>query len=511
MAGTLCHLECPYFLLRKSLGAPSYLEVSAGTMMTNKTRVLMRLDAKVKSVACQTIMTIAEIYKGVNLAGENSVRETPVGKETERTNLGTYKGVNPAGGNSARETPVEKETEWTALEIYKGVNPTGENSVRETPVGKETIRTSLETYKGVNPTGENSLREIPVGKETKRSQRKEKLGLKITSEPHHARNNNKEGSSSRNNNMERSTRHDVDDLTPSPGNVTEYETNPTDIDCQGDLSSQLDTCKDKRNDLETPPDLQGRKTGDQEATKGTDNQIGINNLDQGGIAIIKLGMEKPACPFCNCIVGKPTALDSHIKGSHGGKKVIYECSKCERKDERVHSTLVHMAKCKNKGKIVGILDGMECCQCGDKFETISGLSQHKRHKHPDQRNKERIGKEVEEESRRNRENNRGKHKSCWTEEEVEQLELLWMKYEGHKNINKLIESELTTKTAKQISDKRRLIELKRKRVKEDKEDFPRGAAARTPPPPPIGGGGWSESRGPRGRVWKKGKGMDREW
>ncbi|MDO5650240.1 MAG: reverse transcriptase domain-containing protein, partial [Gallicola sp.] len=95
--------------------------------------------------------------------------------------------------------------------------------------------------------------------------------------------------------------------------------------------------------------------------------------------------------------------------------------------------------------------------CGLAFHTRSGLSQHCRHRHPNERNeqrKEKLGgrRKVKETGSRNK---------VWTEEEIEQLVILEAKYVGKRNINKCIEMELKSKTNKQISDKRRELAKKR--------------------------------------------------
>lgn len=92
----------------------------------------------------------------------------------------------------------------------------------------------------------------------------------------------------------------------------------------------------------------------------------------------------------------------------------------------------------------------EVCQKG--FSTKIGLGQHKRLMHPLARNLERIAASHPKES-----SVRGAHKKVWTEEEEALLSQLVMKYTGNRNINKLIAEHIPSKTAKQISDKRRLL------------------------------------------------------
>ncbi|KAF1651086.1 hypothetical protein FQA23_0012500, partial [Aptenodytes patagonicus] len=61
-------------------------------------------------------------------------------------------------------------------------------------------------------------------------------------------------------------------------------------------------------------------------------------------------------------------------------------------------------------------------------------------------------------------------RQCRTEEEVELLRKLDKQYEGSKNINKLIVEHILSKTAKQVSDKRRgLLQSPVKRRGKDRE------------------------------------------
>ncbi|XP_064366568.1 uncharacterized protein LOC135328147 [Dromaius novaehollandiae] len=126
-------------------------------------------------------------------------------------------------------------------------------------------------------------------------------------------------------------------------------------------------------------------------------------------------------------------------------------------NEKHHSIACHFPRCQGapverEEEGPGGPSGFMCEECNREFKTKSGLSQHKRLVHPLLRNKERIeasrpkGKEI-----------RGMHKSCWTEEETVLLIELEKKYKNERFVNKLIGEHLPTKTAKQISDKRRQL------------------------------------------------------
>uniref|UniRef100_UPI003D81C635 R2 retrotransposon protein n=1 Tax=Platysternon megacephalum TaxID=55544 RepID=UPI003D81C635 len=169
--------------------------------------------------------------------------------------------------------------------------------------------------------------------------------------------------------------------------------------------------------------------------------------------IIQLPNDNPACPFCGDHVGKPSALNVHLKRNHGGREVEFQCSMCNKADPKAHSILCHIPKC--KGKVTEEPTGDWACEtCNKQFNTKSGLSQHKRIAHPAIRNQERIAA-----SQPKPNSQRGKHNSCWTVEEEQLLAAFNNMFWGKKNINILISDHIHMKTAKQISEKRRLLGL----------------------------------------------------
>uniref|UniRef100_A0A8C3SAH1 Reverse transcriptase n=1 Tax=Chelydra serpentina TaxID=8475 RepID=A0A8C3SAH1_CHESE len=172
-----------------------------------------------------------------------------------------------------------------------------------------------------------------------------------------------------------------------------------------------------------------------------------------GKVLVKLPNDNPACPFCGDHVGKPTALSVHLKRHHGGKDMEFQCSLCNKTDPNAHSILCHVPKC--KGLTPQVPAGDWACEvCARGFGTKSGLSQHKRKAHPVVRNAERI---LASQPKQN--SQRGKHKSCWSAEEEMLLIDFDKMYSGEKYINKLIAEAMKTKTPKQVSDKRRLLNL----------------------------------------------------
>lgn len=98
---------------------------------------------------------------------------------------------------------------------------------------------------------------------------------------------------------------------------------------------------------------------------------------------------------------------------------------------------------------MGLLNLMlKCGECIKSFKSKSGLLQHKRHRHPELRNLERILKKTKKGPSR-----RGDLKRCWSQAEIIKVADLVEKHKGKRNYCKLRELEMGTKTAKQISDK----------------------------------------------------------
>uniref|UniRef100_A0A803VHT8 Reverse transcriptase domain-containing protein n=1 Tax=Ficedula albicollis TaxID=59894 RepID=A0A803VHT8_FICAL len=173
--------------------------------------------------------------------------------------------------------------------------------------------------------------------------------------------------------------------------------------------------------------------------------------------------KNPPCPCCGTRINSVLGLIEHLKGSHGKKRICFRCVKCGKEGTNYHSVVCHFPKCRGPETEAAPAGEWICEVCGRDFQTKIGLGQHKRHAHPLLRNQERIAASHPKET-----SNRGAHKRCWTKEEEEMLIKLEAQFEGHKNINKLIAEHITTKTNKQISDKRRL--LPRKPDKEVEEE-----------------------------------------
>ena len=188
------------------------------------------------------------------------------------------------------------------------------------------------------------------------------------------------------------------------------------------------------------------------------------DLPTEGTQVVKVPDKNPPCPCCGNRTGKMSGLIEHLKRVHGRKKVLFQCAKCGKTNVKHHSIACHYPKCKGIETSAPV-EGWTCEECGRTFDTKIGLGQHKRFAHPVVRNIERIAASRPEEC-----SARGVHRQCWTEEEVELLQRLDKQCEGSKNINKLIAEHIPSKTAKQISDKRRgLHKSPVKRRKKDQE------------------------------------------
>nr|XP_015221426.1 PREDICTED: uncharacterized protein LOC107079738 [Lepisosteus oculatus]XP_015221427.1 PREDICTED: uncharacterized protein LOC107079738 [Lepisosteus oculatus]XP_015221428.1 PREDICTED: uncharacterized protein LOC107079738 [Lepisosteus oculatus] len=88
------------------------------------------------------------------------------------------------------------------------------------------------------------------------------------------------------------------------------------------------------------------------------------------------------CAICKEKIGSPRMAQ------HNEISLEFQCSNCN----NLHSIQCHLPKCKVKtDKSIKENEGeWKCNICNINFQTKSGLSQHKRHAHPDTRNSERI-------------------------------------------------------------------------------------------------------------------------
>uniref|UniRef100_W5NKD0 Reverse transcriptase domain-containing protein n=1 Tax=Lepisosteus oculatus TaxID=7918 RepID=W5NKD0_LEPOC len=142
--------------------------------------------------------------------------------------------------------------------------------------------------------------------------------------------------------------------------------------------------------------------------------------------MILLPNDDQTCAICKEKIGRPRLAQQHYINKHHEVSLEYQCSKCNTTNKNLHSIQCHLPKCKGEtDKATKENEG----KWNSNFQTKSGLSQHKRHAHPDTRNNERIT-----------ELNTTKNKET--------------KYKGAKNINQLIAQELGTQNNKQVGEKR---------------------------------------------------------
>ncbi|GCC44388.1 hypothetical protein chiPu_0028761, partial [Chiloscyllium punctatum] len=155
------------------------------------------------------------------------------------------------------------------------------------------------------------------------------------------------------------------------------------------------------------------------------------------------------CKPCNTLFPNVSLFAKHLRHLHQTKIFRTKCSRCQKTGE-FHSIACHYPKC--KGALQMVMGEFPCEACEDNFTTKSGLSQHERHMPLEWRNNERIEADKPTAKRR---------KGAWSEEQETLLEQLEISLAGARFINDEIAKVLTTKTAKQISDKRRLLQKKR--------------------------------------------------
>lgn len=159
----------------------------------------------------------------------------------------------------------------------------------------------------------------------------------------------------------------------------------------------------------------------------------------------------PNCPLCGVQVGKVIALGKHFAIRHAEVTVLYECRRCGRTNANSRSISSHVPKCRGVEEITEAARGFTCELCDSQFGTGIGLTQHKRHVHPVERNEERrraVAPTV-----------KGKRGTkLWSVEETSSLIRLILKYTGQARMNQLIADELGAgKTAEQVRSKRRLL------------------------------------------------------
>ncbi|KAL0103857.1 hypothetical protein PUN28_017894 [Cardiocondyla obscurior] len=110
---------------------------------------------------------------------------------------------------------------------------------------------------------------------------------------------------------------------------------------------------------------------------------------------ILLPFESVLCPVCleadraNYRALSLNDAIRHYSEKHTALEIIYICRLCEKPYKSKHGALCHIPKCPGKKTVT---DALQCAECAEAFPTQRGLSQHKRHRHPNKRNEERDPK-----------------------------------------------------------------------------------------------------------------------
>jgi len=155
------------------------------------------------------------------------------------------------------------------------------------------------------------------------------------------------------------------------------------------------------------------------------------------------------CRTCDQILPTVGAFRDHLAKKHAIKTFITKCSRCGKAGE-FHSIACHYPKCQGERRTRPTGEH-QCSECILSFTSLSGLSQHERHKHPALRNVKRVKEALRAKDKP------GRRLYTWTAEEEEKLKELERRFAGYRHINKEIAVFLPGKTNKQISDKRRTL------------------------------------------------------
>lgn len=128
----------------------------------------------------------------------------------------------------------------------------------------------------------------------------------------------------------------------------------------------------------------------------------------------------------NIVLPKLVDEEAHLKDEHPHTNVKFKCSNCDFVSLKPHATLCHLPKC--PGSRRELEEGFLYQDCGKKYGTVRGLSQHQRHKHPEVRNQIR-GAMVRppppiHEKRENQVTAVTRGNSTWTADEIRRLKEL---------------------------------------------------------------------------------------
>ncbi|XP_076660219.1 uncharacterized protein LOC143363537 [Halictus rubicundus] len=145
----------------------------------------------------------------------------------------------------------------------------------------------------------------------------------------------------------------------------------------------------------------------------------------------------------------------HYEEAHQRSSLTFRCRDCNEEFDRRHAADCHRPRCPG---VPPAEEGQQCAHCKLRFSTRIGMSQHLRHRHPAASNEaRRLAAEVPTSSYNARSNKIG------TAEEEHMLAELEEKFKHKRFIAKAISEVLTSKTTKQIRDKRTDIRRKMER------------------------------------------------
>lgn len=164
------------------------------------------------------------------------------------------------------------------------------------------------------------------------------------------------------------------------------------------------------------------------------------------------------CSACRAQGGVSTFLEAkdmvkHATTAHPKSRLTIVCRGCNREFPGLNNVRSHKPRC--KGPAAPETGDHPCTECDRRFQTQRGLSQHEIKAHPDRRNQAR-----KEQSAPAKPAPRKGVARAWSEEEVELLEVLELRFANEVNVNKKLEEYFPHKTNRQIRDKR--SDLRRK-------------------------------------------------
>jgi hypothetical protein len=155
-------------------------------------------------------------------------------------------------------------------------------------------------------------------------------------------------------------------------------------------------------DLEMSLDLDGHCPAHRRQIQGLSDDEPSNESGDATDALLKehrneiimpLPFVSKSCETClrqkkgDYILLNLYATLKHARGHHTGVQILFSCTKCCKIYKTKRSAQCHVPKCKGPCKEE---DGQIVCGiCKLAFKTQMGLTQHKRHAHPMERNKAR--------------------------------------------------------------------------------------------------------------------------